>query len=270
MVIKIIVTLFILFGLISTLLNVSILVFLVKTKKWNNQSKRLIMFSSIIFIANSTIGNTWIATFILMVYTHQTVNCTVHLVFVVIKNSFVIATAYKMVVIALDRYLHIIFLQNYANRFTRRRFNQVLVLYMTLVGLQTILFAIGIKVKSGNAYTQPLNILLFTTLITLYVLSLKRLRGRPSMEQNSVRSLTKPAYCYLTIYLVIYLPVILSLIHNSLTSKTNIELSMTLIATHWTVDLTGITSSIGFIIIDRSFREWIKTFFQRNNTVGNS
>ena len=59
MVIKIIVALFIMFGLISTLLNVSIFVFLVKTKKWNNQSKRLVMFLFIIFIANSTIGNTW-------------------------------------------------------------------------------------------------------------------------------------------------------------------------------------------------------------------
>ena len=118
MVIKIIVTLFILFGLMSTLLNASILVFLVKTKKLNNQSKRLIMFSSIIFIGNSTVGNTWIATFILTMYMHQTVNCTVHLVFLVIKNAFAVATAYKMVVIAFDRYLHIIFLQNYANRFT--------------------------------------------------------------------------------------------------------------------------------------------------------
>ena len=259
--------LFILFGLVSSLLNVPILAFLVKTKKWKNQSKRLIMFLSVIFITNSTLGNAWLSTFVLMTYTNQTINCIVLFVFMLVKICFVLATSYIMVVIALDRFLHIVFRQNYATRFSRRRFNLVLFLYLIAVGLQASLFALGLKGKHGDSslYTLPLNTLLFMMLITLYVLLLVRLRSEASLAQGNTRSLTKPSFIYLTVYLLIYFPALANTFIFNLTRKTNIGLSLSLFSVHLTVDLTGIASSVGFIVIDRRFREWIKTYFVRNS-----
>ena len=208
-----------------------------------------------------------------MSYTNREINCTARFVFMVMKSSVVMATAYKMVVIALDRYLHTIFVQNYATRFSNGRFNLVLFLYLIAVGFQTTVFAVGIKVKNGNSnlYTMPLNFLLFAMLITFYFLALKRLRSEPSPALSRVRSLTKPLYFYSTFYLVAYIPNIMIFSFYNIIKKNNIGISLSLFSIHLTVDFIGITSYVAFIVIDRDFRRWIINVFaavcQKSNTV---
>ena len=116
--------------------------------------------------------------------------------------------------IAMDRMLRTIFLQNYATKFNPLRYKITVCIFLAISVLQTgawIFGALG-EPGLGAKLISPLVILSFIAIVVFYFVSIKRI-GDNVQNRNGVStdttSLTKMASIYVTLFIVVFTPAII-------------------------------------------------------------
>ena len=121
--------------LLSTSLNSLVLYVILKTRQWKNQSVRLIFFVSCADILWAWLGNVTHAIYVLVC---QLLTCQIRVIILAITNMATYTSLDFIVVVGLDRFLHIYYLNDYAIKFSPARFKKVMIAFMVIMLLQSL------------------------------------------------------------------------------------------------------------------------------------
>ena len=199
---------FIVLGIAGTLINFLVVVTILKTNQWSSQSTRLILFVSLLDILWAWFGSFVNASYILN--SSQTDQCKNRLIIRFITNLTAYSSLGLTIVIGLDRFLHIYFLNDYATKFTPRCFNLVLACYAVVSIFQS---TIGLVFERGSAYqgyiSLPINSVLVVSTVAMYCYSIKKLNNHLKNQQylsQNRRSIVRVGSLYLFIFMITFSP----------------------------------------------------------------
>ena len=154
----------------------SLLVYLVKkTKQHENQSIRLLSYSSAINIMISCIG----LAHVLQILYPSTIPCQLVISINFMKLFSLYSSGYFLALLGLDRYLRVRYLNNYENVFTLTRFHVAVFIYVLIaITLPALTTAINYHhgIFYAKKFTIPINITTFLVTMILYILSVNKLR----------------------------------------------------------------------------------------------
>ena len=245
-------------GLVSLFLNVTVIWAIVKTRVWRQQSTKLIFIASVIDVASCFLCNTSVSIYISL---SEQIPCHVKFAMMVCVIFLVFALFFTIGVIAFDRLMHVIFLNDYAVKFTAKRFRLTLGGALLLVLLQTYLWGSGVRSTSkgqGASRTAPINTLYYIAIIVCYLISLVKLH-RISRENisNEMRSLTKMAAVYVIIYFSLYTPIVIfvNLIRKITEEFMAWHVSAFTFFSYMAPSINGISNAVAFLLKNRPCRQ---------------
>ena len=255
-------------GCVDILVN-SLVIYLIKiTKQWRNQSTFLILMVSILDVGTSLVNNTWMSMYILL---NDQIKCSTKNILNGVSHLFVLATSYMFTIIALDRYFHILFLNDYATKFTPKRFKITLMLWACISGLQVFLgwFVPYHGVSRKAVSVLPLNFLIFLTTVILFLVSIKRLKSFQSESiSTNTKKLVTMTSIYLMFYFAFYIPIIIYQVFIRILVKDLGVRSVITFAIYLITNANGVTNGIGFIMKNRESRSvltsMLNKFFNKN------
>ena len=258
---------FIVFGIISLLSNSLVVLAIIKTRVWENQSTRLILILSVYDVFDSIITNTSLALYISL---SENLSCHIKISMVGV-SIFLTNSIFSMVaVISFDRLMRVTWMQNYSTRFNARRYKTVLAIQVILTMLATILWIMGVlSRKPGQAafYTNLVNIPVYLATLIFYLVSICKLAHIQdgSSVATETRKLTKMASIYVLAYFIITSPAIFFLVFFQRILK-DISLWQTSIITFFILylpNINGVFNAVMFLLKNRECRRWLRGVFAR-------
>lgn len=127
---------YIILCILSTFLNSLVLYVITKTRQWNNQSVRLIFFVSCADILWAWLGNVTHAIYVLVCHLLST--CQIRVFILAVTNMATYTSLDFIVLVGLDRFLHIYYLNDYNSKFSPARFRKVLIGFLVIMLLQSL------------------------------------------------------------------------------------------------------------------------------------
>ena len=193
------VTLYIVCGMFGTISNLFVIFVMKVTNQLQNQSIKLLMFLSFADLFSS------IATFIrlALVYIGKEVECKVLGWTYFLYLVSIYCTNYLFALTGFDRFLRVVYLEEYGNKFTKSRFFILMAWYLILVLIQAGLGAylnFNNHIGYAGSYTMILNVIVVCLVIVLYILSIIKLQYYTRMNQ-SLSDATKAALKITMVYL---------------------------------------------------------------------
>ena len=143
-------------GTIAFVLNTILIWCIVKTKEWENQSSKLILIDSFYGLFGSLVIS--ISSPVYITY-NDIIPCPIKITMMAFQVFCVFIIAFFVTVIAFDRLMRVVYLQNYPTKFNTCKCNLVLVIHLLASVIQTIMWVIGILDDPGEGAkkTAPLN-----------------------------------------------------------------------------------------------------------------
>ena len=262
---------FIILGVAGTLINSLVVFAILKTDQWSSQSTRLILFVSLFDIFWAWFGNFNNAAYILN--RNETNQCKHRVIFRFITNLTAYSSLGLTIVIGLDRFLHIYFLQDYAIKLTPRRYNMVLASYAVVTIFQS---TIGIIFEQGSAYkgyiTLPLNSFLIISTVAMYAYSIKKLKdhlkNRQYLSQNG-RSIVRVGSLYLFIFTVTFSPglVVQSCFEVIRDTFGNSVIGLLLSIAIMIANMGSFFNALVFLYVNVPSKQFLKNNFRRRRRV---
>ena len=271
------VTLTILFsvtGILGSFLNIVVVFAIHKTNQLAVQSIRLFRILSILDTFNSVVNFFHLK--VLLVPSYLT-SCAYIYVLSFILYFGLYNSLLMVFVVALDRFLHVSYLQEYSRVFTAIRFKLSIAIALLLALYQSCATAISsIFIGPGVAgkFTFHLNIFGFFSIIFFYAASLVKLRRHSQAHasvSNTQRSILRITALYFYFYLIILIPLLLFQILNNwtdiLSDLGDSGRNLVGIITFSIPAFIGIVNALAFLWINRKSREWVKSFFRSSRNV---
>ena len=186
-------------GLLGIIINSIVILLIVVTKQRRIQSIRLLMYLSCVDIFTSFV--VFIRVFgAIPGFKHSCMLPSIYYFFQILS---VYMSMYLFALTGLDRYLRIKYLEEYPNVFTKKRFQLVMAIYVSISLVQAIVSGIlNTTNYIGYAfiYTVPVNVLVLITVFILYFLSILKLREYQRKGTNiseAIKSIMKITKVYL-------------------------------------------------------------------------
>ena len=258
------------FGIFS---NMVVVFAIHKTKQMTIQSIKLFHVLSLISIFNS-MTNLFRIKGVLFPYQSS---CLYYYAIIFTFFLGVYSSFFMIVVVGLDRYLHITYLQNYSSVFTAKRFKLAITitLLMALYQASATVFSAAMNGPGlAGKYTIPLNALIAVSIIFFYTASLVHLRRRNRFVANTSfaqRRILRITCMYFYFYLA---NMLILLMYQSLLNWTDIfskltqgEKNLLMLSAVNVPTSICIIHAIAFLWINRKSREWLKSFFRSDEIV---
>ena len=165
------ITVFACTGIFGFFINLLVVYLIHKTQQLEIQSIRLIRNLNSIDCVNSLINSLHL----IAIGDPYHTRCEFFYTMAFLRNWIIYNSTFTVVVVAIDRFIHVKYLNDYGRVLTSFRFNILLVLYIFCVLLQSCLHSF-VNVLKGpfNAafYVMPLNYSIFTVTVVIYVWSI--------------------------------------------------------------------------------------------------
>lgn len=215
-------------SILTCLVNTVAVVVIKKTGQLSNQSVHLTYVICIMDIFHGILGLTSIT---LMISFFTDFSCTVMLILDTVANFFIAAPSTIVVLVTLDRYLHIKYLLDYSLTFTPRRYRISLALVFVAIllqaGLTTVITTEFGDIKKGKVVMKSIGVILLTISCVLYLISyfrLRKLQKQGTTLSNSTKNITRIASLYLMLAIVVKVfPLITAVLVGVVTEYTNTE-----------------------------------------------
>ena len=183
------------------------------TKQLKVRSITLMWYLCIIDSFGAVITNGAYFTYMVL-YNH--VSCSGKLVMNALAQFFSFASAYMVCYIGIDRYVRVTYLNKYDEKFTKSKFVISMLIYITLVVIQTTI-SIYCPIVYGEGYgalmNAPINIIICMAVLICYGISLHKLhehnKKRKHVITSSDRSLITMASFHLFLLICCYGPSVL-------------------------------------------------------------
>ena len=253
--------------IVTVCINSLVIYCIYKTKQWKNQSTFLVLIASVCDVFGSLTSDIWSAVYIIFV---NEIQCKVKLLMIVISRSFIYGAAYCFCLISIDRFFRVKYLQLYPDVMTSLRFRIMILVYVFVVFLQGVFSWIGPKIKKEEVdLTRPINVIIFTSTLIFYLVSVKILRRFDKQQKlimEGTRKLTSMAAIYITIYMVFYLPLIMyQIMYTSFIVKNLSEAQLGVLS--FTVfnlpSIHGDCNGIVFLVLNRPSKRLILEGFKK-------
>ena len=268
------VTVFSLTGFMGVLFNVVLVIAIHKTNQLAVQSIRLFRLLSILDTFNSIINFFHLRIMLLAnkssCFLYYALN---YLVFFAMYNSFAM-----VVVVAIDRLMHVRYLQNYSRVFTSLRFKLTIGVFMILALYQscaTTYSNIAEGPRKGGKYTIQLNVIFFFAIIFFYTSSLVILKKHSQSSvvtnlSNSTRNILKITGLYFYFYIInVSVPLLYQIVGNWTGLLLKLDengKSVAGIVIYNMPAFIGAVNAVAFLRINKKCRRWVGSFLQ--NGVG--
>ena len=283
---------FIVIGLMGTLLNIVPFYIVCRTRdRQRNPSSKLTFFISMSDILRSSTGHIIFGLDLILDFcqhrlrldhthlaplTGNSVECWELRLMVLPLIVFSLSSAYLNCLVILDRFLRIMFIQNYTAFLTPRKFTAAMMLYVALVLSQMALvlagdvYLDGFKM-GGMLLTLPVNLGLFILCIALHLKSIRMLH----VHQQTIcltlgsQKILKLATVYLVTFAVFYAPLLT--VNVLVVFKEQLEFSRQMIArmivltlgvTAFSSPVNAITFSVNNIKARNTIRKQYRRFRQ--------
>ena len=255
--------LFVVTGITGIIVNSIVILLIVKTNQLKNQSIRLLMYLSCVDIFNSTV-------LIVRVFTGFERTCYGNAIYFFLRRISICLLLYLFLLSVVDRYLQIKYLDEYPNVFTKNRFRLTIGLYIIISVAQAIVIGF-LSTKNYIAYSFwlvfPVNALVSITVITLYFLSILKLKEYQRTNRN-ISEAIKGTVRITKVYLYLFVATVVVLITTQALKRT-IEPSGVLFktirkCTMILPSIVGTINAIAFVIIN----PLPEISFQESNVIG--
>ena len=189
----------------STSINIAV-------KHHKKQSMRVLLIISICDILHGAIGYT---AHIGVMLAAEQLNCTYRRIILFFPSIFIYQSSFLVMFIALDRFLHVMFLTRYSTVVTSLKFNFLLTFFVTVALIQAAINTFGpafLGYAGGARYTAPTNAIFTLITLILYIISIKKLklvRRKSGQISSQVSNMTKLASAFLLLITICYTPAIL-------------------------------------------------------------
>ena len=197
------IAIFSLFCVAGILLNSFVILIIAKTKQYQNQSIKLIMLLSGVDLFNSLTNVLHVG----LLLWFRKVSCIATVLFYFISLLAIYSSAFVVSLVGLDRYLRVLYLNDYQTKFTTFRFHLAICACAFLViwqsGFSTFSNAQA-HYGSGAAYTLPVNAMIVLCITTMYLLSIFKLKGHHK-ENRSLSTSTRNIVRLATVYFYLYI-----------------------------------------------------------------
>ena len=259
---------FILLGVIGVLSNSLVVLMVIKTRQLSNQSTKLIFILSVYDLFHSVIANTGHA---LYIGQSENLPCVAKGI-IFLGNMFLVSSQLTMIaVIAFDRLMRVVWMQEYSTRFNASRFKLALAIQSTLVFIITIVWIFGILVKrpdKASSLTNPINFLVYIFTLVFYLISIYKLRiaQRNNNISRDTQKLTRMASIYVASYLLINIPLVASQIlkrHVLLKSGVLWYASIHMFASLLLMNINAIFNAVAFLAKNRECRRLLREHYGR-------
>ena len=267
----ILITLFSITGVFGVFSNIVVVFAIHKTNQLTIQSIKLFRVLSILDTFNSMSNFFHLKSIVQPFNTSCNYLCAMHFVlyFGIYNSTFMVA------VVALDRFLHIFYLQNYNSVFTVPRFRFAITITLLMSVYQscaTVVSIISNRPGGSGKYTFHLNVLCFVSVIFFYTASLVKLKTHSQVSlniSNTQRSILRITAMYFYFYLVNLASLLLfQILFNWTDVIANLgdESDRRLVGTvYFNIPaIIGTVNAIAFLWINRRSRDWLKSFFRPN------
>ena len=186
----------------------SFLVLLIRKRRrfHKNQSIRLIMYLSVVDIYSCVFLN---VAYICFLWHKSTMPCSVIVFLYGISRFAMYSTAYMALMTGLDRFLHVMYLNEYSSVYTRLRFKISLVGYFVVVLAVTAITTVTNArngLGSAGKYTVPVNILAVVVNVVMYLVSVHIMRQHKKANIKLSRTserVVRIAFVYLILFIVL-------------------------------------------------------------------
>ncbi|XP_066911901.1 5-hydroxytryptamine receptor 1D-like [Clytia hemisphaerica] len=260
---------FILLGVIGVLSNTLVIWLVTKTRQLSNQSTRLIFILSFYDLFHSVIANTGHA---LYIGQSENLPCIAKGV-ILIMNIFLVSSQFTLItVIAFDRLMRVLWIQEYSTKFNANRFKIALVIQSTIVLVITIIWIFGLSVKYPDkalSMTNPINSFIYVLTTVFYLISIYKLRmaQRNNNVFRGTRKLTRMASIYIAIYLFTNIPLLVaSHILKKMVLLKSDELwfaSIHMFGSLLLLNINGIFNAVAFLAKNRQCRRLLRQYYRR-------
>ena len=188
----------------------SFLVLLIrKRRRFNkNQSIRLIMYLSLVDIYSCVFLN--VAYICFLWHNRGTMPCSVIVGLYGVSRFAMYSTAYMAVMTGLDRFLHVTYLNEYSNIYTKLRFKLSLVAYfLVVIAVTTITTVTNARNGLGSAgkFTVPVNVRAVVVNIFMYLVSVRIMRQHKKANIKLSRTsqrVVRIAFVYLILFIILH------------------------------------------------------------------
>ena len=208
----IIVAFYIALFIVNTFVNSLSIYVNVAVNHCKNQSMRMILYMSVIDILYGGIGFTSEVIHILI---SNELDCQQRRLLLFSPLLLSYFSAFTVMFMALDRFLHVMLLGRYDEIIPRKKYNFLLAFYLLIAAGQTILTSFGqifFGENGGALYSAPVNLLFITGTISIYIASIIKLNIYAKTSRNigsKMTKLNKLTTAFLIIYAVTYSPMML-------------------------------------------------------------
>ena len=261
---------FLLVGICNLTLNSVTLVTIYKTRQLGNQSTRLIFFVSIADILWAIFGDFGHAVYVITCHLY---GCAYRQYFLLVTNLVAYGSLDLTMVIGLDRFLHIYYLQEYNTHFTSSRFKIVMAIYFCVVIVQSIGGPLTISTGYTMAYiVLPLNLIVLFGTIGMYCYSIKKLRTYQNNQcvlSNTNKSIIKIGSLYLLIIVVCLMPGIIVQMFFELILKYGGHKTAGFLGAFIVIiaNLSGGLNAIIFLLVNVQAKRYLKRLFSRRRVI---
>ena len=206
--------LFAIAGFTGIVLNSCVIVCIVKTNQLRNQSIKLLFYLSMVDILSSISALLRIVDLVV----GSTENCRVIAVYYTIYTLSFYMSIYLYALTGFDRYMRIKYLEEYENKFSKKRFYIVLIGYLFTCLFQAIMTGIlnsSHNIGYASYYTYPISAFILIAIIVFYILSVLKLREYQRTNEHvsdQTQSMIRLTIIYL--YLFIFNVGMIVLIHS--------------------------------------------------------
>ena len=266
----VLIILFFITGVLGVFSNIVVVFAIHKTNQLTIQSIKLFYFLSI-FDAFNSLSNFFHLK--VMLFPYQT-SCIYIYALNLALHLFLYNSMFMVGVVALDRFLHITYLQNYSSVFTAKRFKLSIAITLLIVTYQASATMISGLINGhgfAGRYTIYLNTVGFVFVIFLYTASLVKLRTHirtVANISNTQRSILKITAMWFNFYFVNLASLLL---YQFLNNWTNIlsklsksEISVIKVGYLNIPAFIGTVNAFAFLWVNKKSRNWLKTFFRPN------
>ena len=240
-----------------------------KTRQYENQSTRLIMYLSTVDIFGELIIN---GVYVLYMFLYERFNCVFILTMHMLVNSVISIFFLLLVGIAFDRMMKIRYLNEYGSKLTPFRFRLVVACLMLLAGVQSMLHFVGIfffDYGYARILSAPIYVICSASLVACHLFSIKKLKEMNMVSQrvsSSDRSIVRIASLHLAIFVACVFPVIVwQFISNIFLSEIFSEVLLIFLM-HASVSLHSTLNAFMFLYVNRDARRRVIAFVERVGT----
>ena len=266
----VLIILFFITSVLGVFSNIVVVFAIHKTNQLTIQSIKLFLVLSILDTFNS------MSIFFLLrvMFNPLTASCSYFYFLIFVLHFGTYNSTFMIAVVALDRFLHIFYMQSYSSVFTAKRFKFAISITLLLVMYQasaTLISAVINGPGVAGTYTIYLNVLFLLFIIVFYSMSLVKLRTHSRTVaniSNTQRSILKITAMWFNFYFVNLASLLL---YQFLNNWTNIlsklsksEISVIKVGYLNIPAFIGTVNAFAFLWVNKKSRNWLKTFFRPN------